>query len=100
MIAKLFLGSVVGLGLLLSSVLGAGEKAKECCSAKAACCNPASACCTNRCQSWLLPDRYEMLCRKAGLLLGSSAAHRPDGYGPLPDCGDLRSLREDDGLLH
>jgi hypothetical protein len=46
MITKLFLGSVVGLGLLLSSVLGAGEKAKDCCSAKAACCNPASACCT------------------------------------------------------
>ena len=45
MFTKLFAGSFLALGLLLTGAVVADEKAKDCCSAKLACCKEKSACC-------------------------------------------------------
>src|ERR1022692_1196903 len=45
MFTKLFAGSFLVLGLLLTGAAVADEKSKDCCSAKLACCKEKSACC-------------------------------------------------------
>jgi hypothetical protein len=45
MFTRLFAGSFLVVGLLLTGAAGADEKTKDCCSAKLACCKEKSACC-------------------------------------------------------
>ena len=45
MFTKLFAGSFLALGLLLTGAVAADEKPKDCCSANLACCKEKSACC-------------------------------------------------------
>lgn len=45
MFTKLFVGSFLTLGLLLTGAVDGDDKAKDCCSAKLACCKEKSACC-------------------------------------------------------
>ena len=45
MFMKLFAGSLLGLGMLVSGAVSADQKSQDCCAAKLACCQPKSACC-------------------------------------------------------
>ena len=46
MLTKVFIGSILTLGVLLAGIALADKPTKDCCSAKLACCNPQIACCT------------------------------------------------------
>ncbi len=101
MITKLILGSMLGLGLMLSSVIGATEQSTGCCSPKSACCSPASACCTADSKAGCC-QKDSKCCAEKSACCSASQPHSTQGCDKLPyhDRQDSKLLREGFGLLH